>query len=332
MQETWRLAQSFRINMILDIFFLVIGLLILILGGDFLVRGASSIALRLHISPLVVGLTIVAFGTSAPELLISIQSALAGSPDLIMGNVIGSNICNLALVLGVTAVICPIMVQKDSIRIDWPVTMGSSLLLFLLVKEDNARVSFYEGLFFVVLLIVYTSYIIYKSRKETKVLKAMEEDLGITAGPSRNIWKDLGFIAVGCAGLFFGSEWFVGGAQNLARFLGVTERVIGITVVALGTSLPELVTAIVASIKKETDLALGNLMGSNIFNVLSILGITSIIKEITVSEEIIRNDLMPMLWLTLLILPLMLFRRKIGRASGVLLLLLYLAYTYSVVT
>jgi cation:H+ antiporter len=318
--------------MIFDIFFLVIGLLILILGGDSLVRGASSIALRLHISPLVVGLTIVAFGTSAPELLISIQSALAGSPDLIMGNVIGSNICNLALVLGVTAVICPINVQKDSIRLDWPVTMGSSLLLFFLVKEEEARVSFYEGLFFVILLIVYTTYIIYKSRKETKVLKAMEEDLGITAGPERNVWKDLGFIAAGCAGLYFGSEWFVGGAQNLARYLGVTERVIGITVVALGTSLPELVTAIVASIKKETDLALGNLMGSNIFNVLSILGITSLIKEITVSETIIRNDLIPMLWLTLLILPLMLFRRRIGRPAGILLLAIYLFYTYTVVS
>ncbi|MEO1050621.1 MAG: calcium/sodium antiporter [Bacteroidota bacterium] len=319
-----------------NVLLLIVGLFILILGGDLLVRGASSIALRLHISPLVVGLTIVAFGTSAPELLISIKSALAGSPDLTMGNVIGSNICNLALVLGVTALINPIKVQGDSIKIDWPMTMGSSLLLYLVVRPglvfEGGLVSKGVGIVFIMILAIYTIFIVRKSRKETKAMKAMEEDMEMPDGPSKNVWKDILFIVLGCAGLYFGSEWFVEGAKNLALELDVDERIIGITVLALGTSLPELVTAIVASIKKESDLALGNLMGSNIFNILSILGITSIIKEIKVSQEIISHDMVSMLWITLAILPMMLIRKKMSRISGGILLVIYLVYTYTVVT
>lgn len=317
--------------MLFNILMLIVGLFVLILGGDFLVRGASSIALRAHISPLVVGLTIVAFGTSAPELLISIRAALDGSPDMTMGNVVGSNICNLALVLGITAVIGSIKVQPDSIKIDWPVTMGSSLLLYFVVKEEEAMISSIEGVFFVVLLIIYTVFIVRKSRKETKALRAIQEDLNLPE-TTNSIWRDLLVIAAGCAGLYFGADWFVGGAKEMATFLGVSERVIGITVLALGTSLPELVTAIVASIKKETDLALGNLMGSNIFNVLSILGITSIIKDIHVSEVIIKHDMTVMLAVTLLILPLMLYKRTVTRFSGILLLIVYVVYTYTVIS
>jgi cation:H+ antiporter len=317
--------------MLFNIVMLILGLFVLIIGGDFLVRGASSIALRAHISPLVVGLTIVAFGTSAPELLISINAALAGSPDMTMGNVVGSNICNLALVLGITALIGPIKVNSDSIKIDWPVTMGSALLLYFVVKEKDAVIDSIEGLVFLFLLIVYTVYIIRKSRKETKALRAAEESLDVPEA-SNNIWKDISYIVIGCVGLFFGAEWFVGGAKEMAYFLGVSERVIGITVLALGTSLPELVTAIVASIKKETDLALGNLMGSNIFNILSILGITSLIKDIHVSEVIIHHDMTVMLGITLLILPLMFYKRTMTRFSGILLLLIYVVYTYSVIS
>ncbi|MBL6446813.1 calcium/sodium antiporter [Fulvivirga sp. 29W222] len=317
--------------MLLNILMLVVGLFVLIIGGDFLVKGASSIALRAHISPLVVGLTIVAFGTSAPELLISIKAALDGSPDMTMGNVVGSNICNLALVLGVTATIGVIKVNSDSIKIDWPVTMGSSLLLYFVVKEDAAMIKTYEGIIFIVLLVVYTVFIIRKSRKETKARKALEEEMEDVA-PSSYIGKDAFSILVGCAGLYFGADWFVGGAKNLALFLGVSERVIGITVLALGTSLPELVTSIVASVKKETDLALGNLMGSNIFNILSILGITSIIKDIHVSGEIIKHDMVAMIGVTLLVLPMMLYKRKMGRVSGAILLAIYIFYTYTVIT
>jgi cation:H+ antiporter len=314
--------------MLLNILILIIGLAVLILGGDFLVKGASSIALRLKLSTLVVGLTIVAFGTSSPELLISIKSALAGSPDLAMGNVIGSNICNLALVLGIASIISPIYVQINSIKIDWPMTMGSSLLLYLMVREGF--VDSYEGFLFIIILIIYIVFIVRKSRKDMKTVKVLEKAFDLPESP-HTLLKDFTYIILGSAGLYFGAEWFVGGAQDFAREFGVEERVIGITVLALGTSLPELVTSSVASFKKETDLALGNLMGSNIFNILSILGITSIIKEIRVSDVILNTDIIWMLGITLVVLPLMLTRRQIGRTDGIILLLIYIYYTYTVV-
>ena len=315
--------------MLFNIGLLIIGLIALIIGGDFLVRGAASIALRLHMTPLVVGLTIVAFGTSAPELLISLSAAIGGSPDLAMGNVVGSNICNLALVLGVTILIGPVKVRADSIKIDWPVTMGSSVLLFYVVKDN--LLSIYEGIFFVTLLLTYTILIIRKSRRKMKSEIDMEIELDVPDLPSKNLMKDIGTILIGTISLYFGASWFVTGAKELAIFLEVSHRVIGITIVALGTSMPELVTSIVASFKKETDLALGNLLGSNIFNVLSILGITSIVKEIHVSDIIHQVDMLWMLGITLLILPLMLFQRKLSRIDGVILLLIYVYYTYSVI-
>ena len=306
---------------------LIIGLIVLIVGGDYLVRGSSSIALRLNLSPLVVGLTIVAFGTSAPELVISIQSALQGSPDLAMGNVVGSNICNLALVLGITAVIKPVRVQANSIRVDWPMTMGASILLFLAVREGYLEAR--EGIFFILILCTYLFFIIRQSRRDVLASKKEQEE-EIPDAPSKQIWKDVGFIIIGCIGLYFGSEWFVGSAKDLALSLGVEERVVGLTVVALGTSLPELVTAAVASYKGQTDLALGNLMGSNIFNILSILGITSIIREIHVHVDILNKDIIWMLMITLMILPLMVMRREVGRVDGFILLIVYTVYIYTV--
>lgn len=308
---------------------LIIGLIVLIVGGDYLVKGSSSIALRLHLSPLVVGLTIVAFGTSAPELLISIQSALKGSPDIAMGNVVGSNICNLALVLGLTAVINPVKVKINSIQIDWPMTMGSSVLLYMVVREGN--ITAYEGVLFVVLLMAYLTFIIWQSRKS---ILASENNLikdEIPDTPFKQIWKDIVFILIGCIGLYYGSEWFVNSAKDLALSLGVEERVVGLTIVALGTSLPELTTAAVASYKGQTDLAIGNLMGSNIFNILSILGITSMIHEIPVHIDILNKDIIWMLLVTLIILPLMVTRRRVGRTDGFILMIVYAIYVYTVV-
>jgi len=294
------------------------------------VRGSSSIALRLHLSPLVVGLTIVAFGTSAPELLISVQSALKGSPDIAMGNVVGSNICNLALVLGLTAVINPVKVQPNSIRFDWPMTMGASILLFLVIREGILDAL--EGIIFLVAISIYLFLIIRQSRIDVKSQKKSEtQEEDIPDAPSRQIWKDIFFIGLGCVALYYGSEWFVSSAKDLALSLGIEERVVGLTVVALGTSLPELVTAAVASFKGETDLALGNLMGSNIFNILSILGITAIIKPIYVHEVILNKDIVWMLMITLIILPLMVVRREVGRADGIVLLIVYTVYVYTVV-
>ena len=315
--------------MTFSVLLLIIGLALLVGGGEWLVRGASSIALRLRLSPLVVGLTIVAFGTSAPELFISVQAALEGSPDLAMGNVIGSNICNLALVLGITAAITAVPVRKDSMRIDWPMTMGASLLLYLVVLDN--LISWPEGLLFIGILVTYTYLIIRKSRRETKSAEALAEELDVPP-PTASLRKDLLLIVVGTAALSLGSNWFVDGAQDLAITFGVSERVVGITVLALGTSLPELVTAVIAAVKQETDIALGNLMGSNIFNVLSILGITSVIASIRVNDVIIHSDMIWMLLITFLILPMMLYRRTIARLEGLILLGIYGYYIYSVVT
>ncbi len=316
--------------MIYTVLLLLAGLAFLILGGDFLVRGATGIALRAKISPLVVGLTVVAFGTSAPELLVSLQSALAGNPDIAMGNVIGSNICNLALVLGVTAVILPIGIHEDTVRIDWPVTLGASLLMFGFAQDN--WISTREGGIFVAILAVYTFLIIRKSRRETKAHIADEDSLVDIPEPTGKPVMDFFFIALGGAGLYFGAEWFVGSASNLAGYLGVTERVISITVVALGTSLPELVTSAIASLKKNSDMAVGNLLGSNIFNIFSILGITSLVKSVHVNEMMLDVDMIWMLGITVLVFPMMLIKRKISRLEGIILLLLYCIYTYTVIT
>jgi cation:H+ antiporter len=308
---------------------LIIGLIVLIVGGDYLVKGSSSIALRLRLSPLVVGLTIVAFGTSAPELLISVQSALKGSPDIAMGNVVGSNICNLALVLGLTAVINPVRVLSNSIKIDWPMTMGSAILLFLVVREGTLGAI--EGIIFLAGLGIYLVFTITKSRMDVKSERLKMEEDQIPDAPKKQMWKDIFFIALGCLALYYGSEWFVSSTIDLAISIGVEERVVGLTVVAFGTSLPEMVTAAVASYKGESDLALGNLMGSNIFNILAILGITAIIKPIYVNEVILNNDIIWMLMITLMILPLMIVRREVGRGDGLVLLVVYVIYVYTVV-
>jgi cation:H+ antiporter len=300
----------------------------MIFAGHYLVKGASRIAIQLHLSPLVIGLTVVAFGTSAPELFISINSALQGSPDLALGNVIGSNICNLALVLGATAVIYPIKIQTNSIRIDWPVAMFSSLLLYFLIQDLELKI--WEGIIFLVILIIYIIFLIKNSRKNTMALRELEKEIGIPSTNKKQLWLNIAFILIGIAGLYFGSDWFVNSARFLARNWGVSERVIGISMVALGTSLPELVTACVAAIKKETDLALGNLVGSNIFNILSILGITSIIKTIEVSELILKVDMLWMLGITLLILPMMISKKIMSRLEGAILLACYFYYIISV--
>lgn len=310
--------------------FLFAGLFLLVLGGNLLVKGSTCLALRMRISPLVVGLTIVAFGTSSPELLVSINAALSGSPDLTMGNVIGSNICNLALVLGVAAIIRPIRVNFDSIKIVWPMTMGSSVLLYFLVREGLLKS--FEGLLFIALIIGYTAFIINKSRNENHKNNPTDPPELSHRDKRKHLYKDIVLIVLGCLGLFFGSDLFVEGGKDLALHFGISERVVGITVFALGTSLPELVTASIASFKDQTDLALGNLMGSNIFNILSILGITSIIKEIEVSDVFLNIDMIWMLGITLLILPMMIHKRQVGRQEGFVLLLIYGYYTFKVLS
>ena len=310
-------------------FIMALGLGVLIFGSNMLLKGAGNIALRARVSPLVVGATVVAFGTSTPELLISIRAALMGSSDFTMGNVIGSNICNLALIFGLTLLIRPMKINVDSIKIDWPVAMSVTILLYFLLLKGT--IGYREGTLFLIILLIYTLFIIDQSRKsEAKNLEKnsqSEQKIKVNG----NLWPQIMFLILGSLGLYYGSEWFVTGAKNMARVFGLSERVIGIMVLAVGTSLPELATSLVAAFKKESDLAIGNLIGSNIFNILFILGITSIITDIAVSEAILNVDMIWMLGVTLIILPLMAFNKKMGRITGVLLLSIYVFYTYIVI-
>ena len=299
----------------------VIGLVMLVLGGEFLVTGASGLARKLRMSSLLIGLTIVAFGTSAPELFISVRSALIGSPDLVMGNVIGSNICNLALVLGVTALIGSIKITKEVLTVNWTMTMASSILLFY-VAQDGV-ISSVEGVIFVSILLTYLLFLFIRSRKN------VDEEKGEITNPifTTKSWaKDILFFAGGMILLSYGSKFLVESASELAKMMEVSERIIAIVVIAVGTSLPELFTSIIAAIKKDTDLALGNLLGSNIFNILSILGVTSIIQDIHIAAPFQTEDMYWVLGITAILLPMMFIGKKISRVDGFVLFCLYVGY------
>lgn len=307
--------------MLLEVIILVLGLVLLILGGDFLVKGASRIALRFNVSTLVIGLTIVAFGTSAPELLVSVNAALKEVPDFAMGNVVGSNISNLGLVLGVTCLFGFIPIHKGTAARDWFAAMLSGVLLFVFARDG--RLVSWEGIVLFSCLLVYLSILLIKTKKD-------QIKLDFTIEPSKDSqfekFKDLMLLSFGGLCLYFGSNWFIDGAVEIATGFGVSQRIIGLTILAIGTSLPELFTSVIAARKGETDLALGNLLGSNIFNVLSILGITSMIHPLDVNAMIISSDMIWMLAITFCILPLMLLRKRLGTPSGIILLVIYAVY------
>lgn len=306
-----------------DIFILIIGLLVLILGGEFLVRGASRLALSFRISPLVVGLTIVAFSTSAPELLVSLYAALKGSPDFAMGNVVGSNISNLSLVLGAACLFGVIPIQTKTAVRDWAITLFASLMLLVFIY--GGELIFVEGLILFVSLLIYIGYLLINGKRHKIKL---ELEVGEVESSTKEKIKDLLLLGLGGACLYFGSNWFIDGAASIATNFGIEERIIGLTVLAIGTSLPELVTSVIAARKGQTEMALGNLFGSNIFNILSILGITSMIYPLQVNTMIIETDMLWMLGLTFSILPLMLLRKQLGKPSGIVLLLFYATYIY----
>lgn len=307
--------------MLFEVFILILGLVLLILGGDFLVKGASRIALRFNVSSLVIGLTIVAFSTSAPELLVSLNAAFKEAPDFAMGNVIGSNISNLGLVLGVACLFGYIPIHKGTAARDWFTAMLASTLLYLFTLDGD--LIFWEGAVLFACLIIYLSILLLKTKKDqVKLDYSIEPD----KDTQFEKFKDFFLLLIGGACLYFGSNWFIDGAADIATELGVSQRIIGLTILAIGTSLPELVTSVIAAKKGETDLALGNLLGSNIFNVLSILGITSMVHPLDVNQMIIDSDMIWMLGITLAILPLMLLRKRLGTPSGIILLLGYIAY------
>ncbi len=321
--------------MFLQVVLSIVGIIILIFAGDFLVRGASNIAYKLMISPMVVGLTIVAFGTSAPELFISTWAALKGSPNLAIGNVVGSNICNLSLVLGATALFYPIVIKERSIIVDWAMTIGSGILLFFFMVFDG-KIEAFEGFIMVFILAIYTYALIQNSRKKTKELLAKGEQLEPDEDvPPLNeivISKEIGFFVIGIIGLYFGVTLFGENVLKIATSLGMSEAVAGLTVVAFATSLPELITSVIAAFKRNTDLAIGNLLGSCIFNVLSILGVTSLVTPITgVQDRILHFDMPWMFGVYLLIVPMLFFFKRFTKVSGAILILFYVAYTTALV-
>lgn len=309
----------------MDYLLLIAGLAVLIGGGEILVKGAVAVALKFNVSVLVIGMTIVSFGTSAPELLVSIKAAIQGHPDISIGNVIGSNIANISLILGITTLIFPILIKKDSLNIDWPVMMASGLIFYVFLWDNF--VHFTEGFILFGLLILFNVWVIVKSRKEHRK-SAEKEDPELIPEVKIPVWKSTVFILIGCLGLALGAEWFLTGAVGIAESFGISERIIAITVVAFGTSVPELITSGIAALKKETDISIGNLIGSNVFNILGILGITAMVKEIPVSVEMASFDIYWMLAISLLIFPLMYFGKKIGRIKGFILVSFYLIYIF----
>jgi len=305
----------------LDIFYFFLGLVLLILGGDFLVKGSVALALRMRVSMVVIGLTVVSFATSAPELIVSVYSALTGHPDMAIGNVIGSNIANISLVLGLTALVYPLSFKKRLYQFDIPV-MLTACVLFAIFLFTNALLEAWEGFVFIVLLGLLTLYLIQKSRKQELLSKEVNVN-------SISLFKLSFYLVSGGTFLYFGSHFLVNGASGLAREIGLSERIISVSIVAFGTSVPELAASIIAALKKQKDLSIGNLIGSNIFNVLAVLGITSMVKPIAVLDQsLLTNDIWWMLGISVLLYPLMFLFKKdhFGRVEGLVLLMVYTIY------
>jgi len=311
--------------LIYDILLIIAGMALLIKGGDFLVDGASSLARRLKISELAIGLTVVAFGTSAPELVVSLAAAIGSHPEIALGNVIGSNIFNLFAILGITALIAPLAVQKNTVRIEIPFSLLAAIILLLLgnfnfLPNKKDMVSWIDGIILLVLFGLFLFYV-YKSMKNS------ESAGDVSSAKTFSMFKSILFIVLGLAFLVIGGRIVVDSAVNLARDLNISEKIIGLTIVAIGTSLPELVTSITAVIKKSDDIAIGNIIGSNIFNIFLILGASALIKEMNYSP-VFNMDIYFLIFGTLLLLLAMFVgnKRKLDRWQGAVFLLLYVGY------
>jgi len=273
---------------------------------------------------MVIGLTVVSFATSMPELLVSVQAAMDGFSDISLGNVIGSNIANIGLVLGITAVITPLVIDKDFYKFNWPVMMLLSVALYFILKSGN-EISRSEGISLLVILFVYLYLLIRRARKSKEVVAdGVDNKLSQVSN-----FKIIFWLVIGGVALWGGSKLLVGGAVSLASLLGVSERVIAVTMIAVGTSVPELAASVIAALKKEKALSLGNLIGSNIFNIASVLGITAIIQPIAVkSQEILSSDIFWMLGFAAVLIPMAFLpkRFEIGRAKGFILVVAYCAF------
>jgi cation:H+ antiporter len=309
-------------------FWIVAGLAVLIGGGELLVRGASAVAAAARVSPLVIGLTVVAFGTSAPELAVSIQSAAEGQGNIAMGNVVGSNIANVLLILGLSATVSPLFVASQLIRLDVPLMIGASFLMLVLGWDHVLGVI--DGVILVSILATYVFWTIRNSRAEPKrVQREFEEIVPPIRRGRWHIIKQLAIIGLGLALLIVGAKWLVSGAVDLARLFKVSELVIGLTIVAIGTSMPEIVTSLMAGLRGQRDIAVGNAIGSNLFNILAVLGLASSFSPsgIPVESAALRFDIPVMIAVAVACLPIFFTGHMIARWEGVLFLAYYLAYT-----
>ncbi|MGB7394507.1 MAG: calcium/sodium antiporter [Pricia sp.] len=307
-----------------DFVFIILGLVLLIAGGNWLLKSAVALSLRLNIPKIVIGMTVVSFATSAPELIVSIKAALNGFPDLALGNVVGSNIANLGLVLGVTTLLGSIDVQRSFYITDWPVMMLASILFFGFIYFDG-ELQQYEGIIMVVALFLFLVYLL-RFQKQ-----AVVEDEVPETDAEMPLYKLVLYLGLGGTALWGGSELLINGAVGLATSFGVSERVIGVTVVSVGTSIPELAASVIAIIKKEKAISLGNLIGSNIFNLLAVLGITSIITPIRVMDQgLLESDIFWMLGISFLVLPLVFIPKglRLGWRDGIILVGFYVTFVY----
>ncbi|MEM6721741.1 MAG: calcium/sodium antiporter [Bacteroidota bacterium] len=312
-----------------NIMYVLGGLVLLVLGGEFLVRASVGLSFKLSISKMVIGLTVVSFATSAPELLVSINAAMNDSPAIAINNVIGSNIANIGLVLGITAIIGPLAVNNAFYKLTWPSLMFFSLLIYLFLWTDT-ELARWEGILLVIGLILFLIVLIRSARNNKEDVDVEDIDVLVTTITYGKIFL---WLVLGGAALYYGSEFLVDGAKAVAQNVGVSEGVISITMIAIGTSVPELAASVVAAIKKEKAISLGNLIGSNIFNIASVLGITSIIKEIPVLEpQILARDIFWMLSFAFILLPFARFPKRFGidRYEGVILFLAYAFFIYTV--
>jgi len=297
---------------------IAIGIFLLIKGGDWLMRASVALSFSFSIPKIVIGMTVVSFATSAPELIVSVQAALSGHPDLALGNVVGSNIANLGLVLGITAIISPINVSQSFYKTDWPMMIVSSLLFYYFIVTDS-KLDAVEGAFMFVLLIFFIFYLI-KFQNKTELDEKTNIEQVMT------LKKMIGYLLIGGFSLWLGSETLIKGAVSLAESMGVSERIISVSIVSLGTSIPELTASIIAIINKEKAISIGNLVGSNIFNLMAVLGITAMIHPLSVEDPgLLSNDVLWMLGISFLILPLVFLPKssRLALREGLILIILY---------
>ena len=309
----------------MSVILLIVGLGLLTAGAEALVRGSSSLARHLGLTPLVIGLTVVAFGTSTPEMMVSVGGSLQGHDDIAVGNVIGSNIFNVGLILAVCALVSPIVIRLGILKLDAPVVLALSVLAAAVVA--SGEVSRGLGTLFLFLLFGYTALSIWLARKQTSEPVGDEFETGVPK-PTRSLKMDVILIVAGLACLMIGSKFFVDSSIDIARAFGVSEAVIGLTIVAAGTSMPELATSLVAAIRKQSDIVVGNILGSNIFNILGILGLSAVAKPLQ-APNILPSDLWIMVGFALVMLPLFWTGRSLQRWEGAVLLAGYVTYVCS---